>query len=55
MEFSVLPTLHTYFILERQLIRLHVPEGTAKTSSHFVQDCVAAIGPDGTLVGVERW
>ncbi len=44
---------HTHFVLERQLIRLHAPEGTAKTSKHFVQALMAANGAGNTLAKVE--
>lgn len=44
---------HTHFVLERQLIRLHAPEGTAKTSKHFVQALMAANRADNTLARVE--
>lgn len=52
-DLSASMALHTPFVLERRLIRLHVPEGTAKTSKHFVQALMAAIGADNTLVRVE--
>lgn len=45
--------VHTHFVLERQLIRLGAPEGTAKTSKHFVRALMAAKGADNTLARLE--
>ena len=52
-DLSASPATRTHFVLERQLIRLHAPEGTAKTSKHFVRALMAANGADNTLVRVE--